>query len=134
MLFGGIEMGGTKMVCAIVDDNNKIIDKCTIKTTTPEETLSNLVEYFKDKDIASLGLASFGPVDLNTNSKTYGYITETPKPGWRNTDVVGYFKKHFNIPIGFDTDVNAACHGGSGASVADRRKAGSCAWRRSRDQ
>ena len=104
-------MGGTKMVCAIIDDNNKIIDKCVIKTTTPEETLSNLVEYFKDKDIASLGLASFGPVDLNTNSKTYGYITETPKPGWRNTDVVGYFKKHFNIPIGFDTDVNAACLG-----------------------
>ena len=111
MKYGGIEMGGTKMVCAVVDENFNILEKETIPTTTPEETLSNLVNYFKDKDISTLGLASFGPVDLNPKSNTYGYITETPKPGWRNTDVVGYFKKYFNIPIGFDTDVNAACLG-----------------------
>ena len=111
MKYGGIEMGGTKMVCAIVDEEFNILDRKTIPTTTPEETLSLLVDYFKDKDVDAIGLASFGPVDLNENSKTYGYITETPKPGWRNTDVVGYFKKHFNIPIGFDTDVNAACLG-----------------------
>lgn len=104
-------MGGTKMVCAIIDDNNNIIDKTTIDTTSPKETLLKIVDFFKEKDIVSLGLGSFGPIDLNVNSKTYGYITESPKLDWRNTDIVGYFKNHFNIPIGFDTDVNAACLG-----------------------
>lgn len=111
MQFGGIEMGGTKMICAIVNDKFEIIDKCSIPTTTVEETLPKLANYFKDKNIASLGVASFGPVDLNKKSKTYGYISETPKPGWKYTDVVGFFKKELNIPIGFDTDVNAACLG-----------------------
>ena len=104
-------MGGTKMVAAIIDDNNKIIDKTIIKTTTPDDTLPKLVDFFDNKNIVSLGIGSFGPVDLNINSKTYGYITESPKVDWKNTNVVGYFKKYFNIPIGFDTDVNGACLG-----------------------
>lgn len=110
MKYGGIELGGTKMVCGIADDSESIIDRYTINTTTPLETLRKLYEYFKDKDIVSLGIASFGPVDLNKNSDTYGYITTTPKPNWENTNVLAYFKD-LNVPIGFDTDVNGACLG-----------------------
>ena len=110
MKYGGIELGGTKMVCGIADDSGNIIDRYTINTTTPLETLRKLYEYFKDKDIVSLGIASFGPVDLNKSSDTYGYITTTPKPNWNNTNVLKYFES-LNVPIGFDTDVNGACLG-----------------------
>lgn len=110
MILGGIELGGTKMVCGIGNEKGEILDRFVIPTTTPEETLPKLLEYFKDKNIERLGIGSFGPIDLNKNSKTYGYITTTPKPGWENTDVVSYFKE-LNVPIGFDTDVNAACLG-----------------------
>ena len=110
MFFGGIELGGTKMVCAIGDESGKIIDRTVIPTTEVEETLNNLLDFFTNKDISSLGIGSFGPIDLNRKSETYGYITTTPKPGWANVDVVGFFRK-LNIPVGFDTDVNAACLG-----------------------
>ena len=103
-------MGGTKMVCAIGNETGEILDRFVVPTTTPQETLNALVEYFKDKKIDSLGIGSFGPVDLDKTSKTYGYITTTPKPGWANTDVLSPFKV-LNIPIGFDTDVDAACIG-----------------------
>ena len=110
MRLGGIEMGGTKMVCAIVDEFGTILDRFVVPTTTPQETLDELVNYFKGKNIDSLGIGSFGPIDLDKKSKTYGYITTTPKPGWANTDVLSPFKV-LNVPIGFDTDVDAACVG-----------------------
>ena len=110
MLYGGIELGGTKMVAGIADDDNNIVEQISIATKEPEKTLNKLYEYFLGKNIASLGIASFGPVDLNKSSSTYGYITTTPKPGWGNVDVLGHFKA-LNIPLGFDTDVNGACLG-----------------------
>ncbi|MFV0467257.1 MAG: ROK family protein [Lachnospiraceae bacterium] len=111
MLFGGIEAGGTKMVCAIGDGEGTIIDRTSFPTTSPEETFEKVIAYFKKRDIVSLGLGSFGPVDLDHRSATYGYITETPKSGWRNFNAVGTLKKEFPIPIGFDTDVNGAILG-----------------------
>ena len=110
MILGGIEMGGTKMVCAIGNEKGEILDRFVVPTTTPQETLTKLYEYFKNKNIDCLGIGSFGPIDLDKTSKTYGYITTTPKPGWANTDVLSYFKP-LNVPMGFDTDVNAACIG-----------------------
>lgn len=110
MLYGGIELGGTKMVAGIADDDNNIVGQISIATKEPENTLNELYEYFLGKDIVSLGIASFGPVDLNKSSSTYGYITTTPKSGWGNVDVLGHFKA-LNIPLGFDTDVNGACLG-----------------------
>lgn len=110
MFFGGVELGGTKMVCAIANDSMEIVDRAEIKTTNPKETINILVDYFKDKEIASLGLGSFGPLNLNKQSKTYGYITTTPKQGWENTNIIEPFRV-LNVPIGFDTDVNAACLG-----------------------
>lgn len=103
-------MGGTKMVCAIMNEDGQILDRFVVPTTTPSETLNKLVDYFSKHNVDCLGIGSFGPVDLDLNSKTYGYITTTPKPGWANTDVLGPFKG-LNIPIGFDTDVDAACVG-----------------------
>lgn len=111
MKLGALEAGGTKMVCAIGDETGKIFEQESIPTTTPEETLDACVNYFKDKDIEALGIACFGPVDLDRDSDTYGYITTTPKPGWANVDVVGRFKKELGVPVGFDTDVNGSLLG-----------------------
>lgn len=111
MIYGGIEAGGTKMICVIGDENGKILDRMQIPTQTPEETMPIMIDYFKGKDIKALGIACFGPIDLNRDSKTYGYITSTPKLAWKNYDIVGAFKKELGVPIGFDTDVNGSLLG-----------------------
>lgn len=111
MLYGALEAGGTKMVCALGDENGTILAQTSIPTTTPEETLSAIIDWFRDKEIASLGVACFGPVDLRRNSPTYGYITTTPKPGWANVDIVGILKRALGVPVGFDTDVNGSLLG-----------------------
>ena len=117
MRIGGIEAGGTKMVCAIGEIEElqtrevKILDRISIPTRRPEETLPEMITYFKKWDVKTLGIGCFGPVDLNRNSATYGHITKTPKPGWENCDMVGTFKEALQIPVGFDTDVNGAVLG-----------------------
>ena len=111
MLFGALEAGGTKMVCAIGNENGEILEQKSIPTTTPDETMPAILEYFKDKEIASIGIACFGPIDLNKNSETYGYITSTPKIPWRNYNIVGAVKDALKIPVGFDTDVNGSLLG-----------------------
>lgn len=110
-MIGGIEAGGTKMVCAVGDENGTIIDKMIFPTRQPKETFDNLIGYFKSWDIKALGIGCFGPVDLNRKSKTYGYITKTPKRGWENCNVVGTFQEALGVPVGFDTDVNGAVLG-----------------------
>lgn len=111
MLLGGIEAGGTKMVCAVADECGKIYNRITIPTTTPDETIGKMVDYFSGKDIEALGIGCFGPINLNKKSYTYGCITKTPKEGWSNVDMLTPFKKALNVPVGFDTDVNAAILG-----------------------
>ncbi len=113
-LYGGIEAGGTKWVCAIGTGPDDIRAETRFPTTTPAETLSRAVEFFRAHDaeqLAAIGVGSFGPVDLNPLSSLYGYITTTPKPGWANTDVVGTLQRALGRPIGFDTDVNVALLG-----------------------
>lgn len=111
MLIGGIEAGGTKMVCAVGDENGVIQDRVSFPTRQPQETFADIIEYFKKWDIKALGIGCFGPLDLNKASGTYGYITKTPKAGWSNYDVVGTLKNALNVPVGFDTDVNGAILG-----------------------
>lgn len=111
MIIGAIEAGGTKMVCGIGNENGDVIDRVSIPTTSPDETFALMIDYFKKYDIEAMGIGSFGPLDLAPESPTYGYITATPKPGWNNTDFVGTFKNAFNVPVGFDTDVNGAVLG-----------------------
>ncbi len=111
MLFGALEAGGTKMVMAIGNENGEILEQQSIPTETPDTTMAKIVDYFQDKKIEALGIGSFGPIDLDRNSPTYGYITSTPKLAWANFNLVGYLKDALDIPIGFDTDVNASVLG-----------------------
>lgn len=111
MLIGGIEAGGTKMVCAVGDENGNIKDSVSFPTRQPKETFEDMIGYFRQWDIRALGIGCFGPLDLNKQSKTYGYITKTPKKGWENCNIVGTFRDAFGIPVGFDTDVNGAVLG-----------------------
>ncbi len=111
MLIGALEAGGTKMVCAIGNEDGTILEQVSIPTTTPEETLPKIVAYFKDKGIKALGVAAFGPVDVKPESETYGYILDTPKLAWKHKDLLGILKKELEVPIGLDTDVNGSCLG-----------------------
>eukprot|EP00301_Raphidiophrys_heterophryoidea_P012950 c20280_g1_i1.p1 GENE.c20280_g1_i1~~c20280_g1_i1.p1 ORF type:complete len:355 (+),score=81.45 c20280_g1_i1:1-1065(+) len=106
--FAGVEGGGTTWRVAIaVGHPTNIVEKEIFDTTTPEETLGKVKAWLKARQFDSLGIASFGPVDLNEASPTYGYITTTPKPGWNYAPVVGPLTKDFPVPFAFDTDVNA---------------------------
>lgn len=113
MRLGAIEAGGTKFVCAVGDEYGNIEKRESFPTTTPEETMGKVIEFFKGKKIEAFGVGSFGPIDPDKNSETYGYITATPKKGWSNFNLIGSLKQHFNIPMEFDTDVNGAALGES---------------------
>ena len=110
-LYGALEAGGTKMVCAIGDENGNILERVSIPTRTPAETMGPMLDFFRGKGICALGIGCFGPVDLNKKSPTYGYITSTPKLAWQNYPIVAEFEKALAVPVGFDTDVNAAALG-----------------------
>lgn len=109
-VYGGIEAGGTKFVCAVGTGPDDIQALTRFPTTTPEETLQQAIAFFQEQDVdlAALGIASFGPVDPNPDSPTYGYVTSTPKPGWKNTNVAGAIREALGVPVAFDTDVNGA--------------------------
>ena len=109
--YGSLEAGGTKMVCAIGDEQGNILERVSIPTLAPETTMPAILDFFKNKNISALGIGCFGPVDLDKKSPTYGYITTTPKLAWRNYDIVGVCKKELGIPVGFDTDVNGSALG-----------------------
>ena len=111
MKIGALEAGGTKMVCAIGDENGKIEKRVSFPTQTPKETLPQILEFFVNEEIAALGIGCFGPVELDRRSPVYGYITSTPKLAWANYDIVGKFEEALNVPVGFDTDVNGAALG-----------------------
>jgi len=111
LIYGAIEAGGTKMVCAIGTAEGNIVEQTTFPTKDPAETIQQLLQFFQGKKLAALGIGSFGPVDLNPASSTYGYILDTPKLSWRNFDFVGALQRELRIPIGLDTDVNGACLG-----------------------
>lgn len=112
-MFGAIEAGGTKFVCAIGDDKLQIIERVSFETKAPIETMKQVVDFFKQykNDLQGIGVGSFGPIDLHHDSSTFGYIMDTPKTAWKNFDFYGYLKKHFALPISWTTDVNAACYG-----------------------
>lgn len=110
-MFGAIEAGGTKFVCAVSDNDLNIVEKVTIPTTTPEETFTEVFKLFDKYELKSIGIGSFGPIDVDPASEKYGYITSTPKTLWKNTDFLGVFKERYQVPIGWNTDVNAAALG-----------------------
>ncbi len=112
-LYGSVEAGGTKFVCAVGNEEYQIIEQTQFPTSTPEETINQTIAFFKKfgEDIQSIGIGSFGPIDIDPTSSTYGYITNTPKPNWANVDLVGPIQKALDVPIYFTTDVNSSVYG-----------------------
>ena len=115
-LYGAIEGGGTKFICAVGSGPNNIRAEARFETTTPKETMDHVIDFFRQQEenlgkLSAIGFACFGPLDPNPASPTYGYILPTPKPGWTNANVVGMLTNEFDIPIAFDTDVNGAALG-----------------------
>lgn len=109
--YGAIEAGGTKFVCAISDENYEIIERTSIPTTDPAETLNEVFTFFDQFSLHSIGIGSFGPIDVNKDSETYGYVTTTPKAHWSNFNFLGAIKERYQIPVAWTTDVNAAAYG-----------------------
>jgi fructokinase len=112
-MLGGIEAGGTKFVCGAGTGPDDLCGE-SVPTTTPQETIARVVSFFQKRcgpDLRAVGIGSFGPVDLNPASPHYGHITSTPKPGWPDCDLRGMIQRALNVPVGFDTDVNAALLG-----------------------
>jgi fructokinase len=114
-IYGAIEAGGTKFNCLVGSGPQDIRAEVRIPTTTPAETLGQVIQFFKDQSraapLAAIGIGSFGPLDLCPGSPTYGYITSTVKPGWAMTDFVGAMQTALGLPAALDTDVNAAAYG-----------------------
>ncbi|NIS62097.1 MAG: ROK family protein [Proteobacteria bacterium] len=115
MLYGGIEAGGTNFVCAVGTGSDDLRTEVRFHTTTPVETINRAIGFFQKEQrrqpLAAIGIASFGPIDPDPASPTFGYITSTPKPGWAQTDFAGTVKRALAVPVALDTDVNAAALG-----------------------
>ena len=108
-VFGGIEAGGTKFLCGTgtCPDDLTVV---TFPTESPDVTIEKAVQFFRGRaeiTLSGIGIGSFGPIDCNPASETYGYITSTPKPGWRNFNFAGALARTLKLPVTFDTDVNA---------------------------
>ena len=144
MKIGAIEAGGTKFVLGVGDEHGNIEDRVSFPTEEPEQTMANVIRYFRDKCVEAIGIGSFGPINLDRSSPGYGRITTTPKPGWSNYDFLGTLQEQFDVPFGWDTDVNAAAYGEAtwgaaegldscvyftvepGSGLVSGRKTGSC--------
>jgi fructokinase len=122
-VYGGVEAGGTKFLCALGGASGGILEEARIETRDPATTLSQVIRFFGQAEARhgaakAFGIASFGPLELRPGSPNYGFITNTPKPGWANTDLLGTLQRAFARPVAFDTDVNGAalaeCRWGAG--------------------
>lgn len=118
LVYGGIEAGGTKTLCAVGTGPDDLRAEVRFPTTTPDQTIGRAIQFFRQaqesESLAAIGIASFGPLDPSPGSSTFGYITTTPKPGWSHTDFAGPISRELQLPVGFDTDVN-------GAALAEHR-------------
>lgn len=124
-MLGGIEAGGTKFVCAAGQRDGTILDRAEFPTGEPDDTLRQVIRYFKDFPIDAIGIGSFGPIDIRPDSQTYGCITATPKTAWRNCPILQTIKSALDIPAGFTTDVNAAALGEASSARPKTRTAAS---------
>jgi fructokinase len=117
-IFGAIETGGTKFVCAVGTGPHDL-ELCSFSTTSPQATMEAVIGFFRFRQgLRAVGIGSFGPVDLLPTSPSFGHITTTPKLAWRNFDLAGTVRKALDLPVGFDTDVNTAALGEARWGVA----------------
>jgi len=112
-LLAGVEMGGTKCICTLGTGPDDIRAQVTLPTLDPETTLGSIAALIEKwsgstEAPAALGVASFGPLDLHPDSSTYGRMGATPKRGWVDFDVAGFFTRRFAVPLGLTTDVIGA--------------------------
>lgn len=111
-IFAGVELGGTKCVAILARGPDDVLARETLPTTSPEETLGRIEEILanwrSEHGFAALGIASFGPINLDEDSAGHGEITSTPKPGWRGAQVRDRLARATAVPTAFDTDVNGA--------------------------
>lgn len=116
-LYGGIEAGGTKFVCAVASGPGDVKAEVRFPTTEPQETLSRCVDFFRQQakllgqPVEAVGIACFGPIDLNPRSPGFGGTTTTPKPGWADTQVAAPIRDALQVPVAFDHDVVVAAIG-----------------------
>jgi fructokinase len=115
-LYGGVEAGGSKFICIIGDSPGSIVASTRIEVTEPLPTITAALGFFRQfvesgGRLAAIGIGSFGPLELRRDHPRYGWITTTPKPRWSGTDLVGAFSRELDVPVGLDTDVNAAALG-----------------------
>ena len=110
-ILGTVELGGTKTLVGFGTSIHEMTGPRQLDTVDPETTLDAVCDYLVSADVAAVGIASFGPVELRRDHERYGYITNTPKPGWSATNVVGFVSERLAVPVGFDTDVNGAALG-----------------------
>jgi len=127
-LIAGIEAGGTKFNCVVALGPDQVLARTSIATSGPRETLDRVGDFFRDQADrhgwpVALGVASFGPVELDRQAKNYGHITNTPKPDWSDVPIVDVLYEMLDVPVAFDTDVNGAAlgesHGGGAAAGLD---------------
>ncbi|WP_157945042.1 ROK family protein [Apilactobacillus quenuiae] len=112
MLLGSIELRDHDVTCAISDNQMNIKDKVDFPLNTPNETLSNVIKYFKNvTEVKAIGISSFGPLELRNYAPNYGYITDSSRPNWSNINLLGTLKKHLKVPMSFTTDVNSTAYG-----------------------
>lgn len=111
-MIGALEAGGTKCVCAVFTSEGELIDRLSVPTARPDQSIPQMIAFFKQyPQMKALGIGSFGPIGVNKELDSYGYITTTPKEGWTNYNFLGAFKEAFDVPMAWTTDVNAAAYG-----------------------
>ena len=108
MRLGALEAGGTKMVCAIGDEHGNVVERYSLPTRGGDETVQEIIAYFRAHPVEALGVSSFGPLNLDPTSPEYGSITTTPKLAWRNYPLRRNLAEALGVPVGIDTDVNGA--------------------------
>lgn len=111
MRIGAIEAGGTKFVCGYGNEHGFIEDRISLPTGQPDETLDQVIEYFRENRVDCIGVGTFGPINIDPTSPFYGYVTTTPKADWANYPFLNKLKRELQVPFGWDTDVNAAALG-----------------------
>jgi fructokinase len=110
-MYGVVEAGGTKFICAVGDGHAREYDRIQFPTTTPQETLGRVVQYFQEHEVEALSVASFGPIEIRKENPQYGYITNTPKRHWEQVNFLGTLKNVLDVPIAWTTDVNGSAFG-----------------------
>lgn len=110
-MYGSIELGGTKIRCAVFSEDGKITEEIRIQTAKPEDNVKEIVQFFRENEVKSLGVGAFGPIDTNKTSPTYGFVKNTPKKYWTNFDIIGELKRGIKVPVDFTSDVGASLIG-----------------------